>query len=106
MKNQFSEANKAIRMLGNNVDIARKRRGMTMSKLAGLSGTSVSTLRKLIRGDQCVQIGVVADVLFILHLNKDLECVADPLKDEVGLFYELRRLPRRVVEKYDPDYDF
>lgn len=50
--------------------------------------------------------GVIADVLFILHLNKDLEVVADPLKDEIGLFCEIRRLPKRVVEKYDPDYDF
>lgn len=100
------KASDAVKKLGHNIDIARKRRRLSMRKLSELAMISESTLRRIVRGESCVRMGTVASVLCMLSLEKDLVRVADPLKDEIGLIHELRRLPKKIVDKPDDRFDF
>lgn len=97
------EAKKLIVRLGEHVRIARKRRGLTMEEMAARMYVTRKTLFRLEKGDPGVRLTVLASALWVLGLDKDLEKVALPEHDEVGIYREKQKLPERVRKTKAPD---
>lgn len=87
---------KALRKLGGDIQIARKRRRLTMVMVAERAFISRNTLTRVERGDPTVALGIYATVLFVLGMADRLGQLADPLTDAVGLSLEEERLPKRT----------
>src|SRR3990167_9025659 len=66
--------------IGENIRLARLRRGFSASIVAQRAGISRNTLRAIERGNSSVTLSAFANVLFSLGLEKDLEIIA---KDDV-----------------------
>ena len=87
---------KALRKLGADIQVARKRRRLTMAIVAERAFISRNTLTRVERGDPAVALGIYATVLFVLGLAERVGDLADPLTDRVGLSLETERLPQRT----------
>lgn len=85
-----------ILKLGENLRIARKRRGLRIVDLAQAAGCSQDTLRRLERGDPGVSLGVLARVAAAIGCGQELASMMDAAKDFEGLKGEVQRLPQRV----------
>ena len=73
---------RALAVLGENVHLARRRRGVSQALLAERAGMSRPTLRSIERGAPTVTLGALANVLHSLGLEDDLQAVAGD--DELG----------------------
>jgi transcriptional regulator with XRE-family HTH domain len=89
----------AVEVMGNNIRIARKRRGWTLDAMAGSMLVTRKTLSRLEAGDPSVGLSVMAAALHVLGIVNDLRDIAAPDKDAVGIFSEKQRLPQRVRKK-------
>lgn len=96
----------AIAVVGQQIKIARKRRGYNQSRLAKMAMTSRDTIRRLESGDPAVSFGIVCHVLWALQLTDDIVKIADPQQDEYGIASAERSLPKRIRLKEDDEYDF
>ena len=67
--------------IGENIKLARLRRKITTEMLAERAGLSRPTLTNVEKGESTVSMGIYANVLFCLGLEKDLLLLAadDPL---------------------------
>ena len=86
----------ALRRLGSNIAIARKRRGMKQAELAGKTGVTHVTLRRVERGSPTTSIGAYFAAVWALGLETELGDLASPDRDEVGKQRELGRLAQRI----------
>jgi transcriptional regulator with XRE-family HTH domain len=89
-------AEQAIKKLGENLRVARKRRGITMEEMASRMFVSRQTLARLEKGEPGVALGVLSAALWVLGLHDQIRELAAPETDEVGAFRERQKLPRRV----------
>ncbi len=87
---------RALKKLGGDIQVARKRRRLTMGTVAERAFVSRNTLTRVERGDPGVSFGIYATILFVLGLADRLGDLADPLTDGVGLSLESERLPQRA----------
>jgi len=87
---------RALKKLGADIGVARKRRRLPMTVVAQRAFISRNTLTRVERGEAGVSIGIYATVLFVLGLADRLNQLADPLTDDVGLSLENSRLPTRT----------
>ena len=78
----FPKQQQIMRILGENIKLARKRRQLTQQLVCDRTGISRVTLRKIENGDPTVSIGHYLSVLGVLGLANDLTQVA--LDDELG----------------------
>jgi transcriptional regulator with XRE-family HTH domain len=78
----FPKALVFLKLLGENIKLAYKRRGYSQLILSERTGLSRLTIRKIERGDPTVSIGHYVSVLHSLDLSKDLGLVAKD--DELG----------------------
>lgn len=79
--------------LGQNLRLARLRRGFSMELVAQRAGMSRATLRAVERGEPAVTLGSYANVLHSLGLHEDIALVARD--DELGRKLQDAKLPTR-----------
>jgi transcriptional regulator with XRE-family HTH domain len=101
-----SQVRQALAALGQNLNIARRRRRQSRDEFARRLGVSRPTVERLEKGDPKVSAGAYFTALWAVDLlPTDL---ADPAKDRAGIALERRRLPKRArrVKTEEPDLDF
>ena len=89
-------AAQALRKLGRDLALARRKRGISTSDLAERLFVSRDTLWRLERGDSTVALGTLATAAFVLQLHDRLANLAAPATDEIALSLDERRLPRHI----------
>jgi transcriptional regulator with XRE-family HTH domain len=82
-----------LKALGENIRLARLRRGFSMALVAERAGMSRTTLRAVEGGEPGVTLGSYANVLHSLGLHDDLALVARD--DELGRKLQDAKLPTR-----------
>ncbi len=78
----FPKNQKVLSQLGENIQLARKRRNYTQTLISERTGLSRLTIRKIEHGDPKVSLGHYVAVLGVLGLVEDLAKVASD--DELG----------------------
>jgi transcriptional regulator with XRE-family HTH domain len=86
----------ALRKLGRDLALARRKRGISTSDMATRLFVSRDTLWRLERGDPTVALGTLVTATFVLKLHDRLANLASPATDELALSLDERRLPRRI----------
>jgi transcriptional regulator with XRE-family HTH domain len=89
-------AERALRKLGRDLSLARRKRGISTTDMAARLFVSRDTLWRLERGDPTVALGTLVTATFILNLHDRLANLASPDCDELGLGLDERRLPQRI----------
>lgn len=87
---------RAIRKLGGDISLARRRRHISQASLAERMGASLSTVRRMERGDLRVPIHFFARALHVFGEIQSLENLLDTAKDDIGLTLMDENLPKRV----------
>lgn len=86
----------ALRKLGRDLALARRKRGIATADMAGRLFVSRDTLWRMERGDPTVALGTLATAAFVLQLHDRLANLAAPASDELALNLDERRLPKRI----------
>jgi len=86
----------ALRKLGRDLAVARRKRGVSTADMASRLFVSRDTLWRLERGDPSVAMGTFATAAFVLQLHDRLANVAAPETDALALSLDERRLPQRI----------
>ena len=86
----------ALRKLGRELALARRKRGISTQDMAARLFVSRDTLWRLERGDPTVASGTLATATFILKLHDRLANLAAPGSDALGLSLDEERLPKRI----------
>jgi len=86
----------ALRKLGRDLALARRKRGISTADMAGRLFVSRDTLWRLERGDPTVSLGTFATAAFVLQLHDRLANLAAPASDGLALSLDEHRLPRRI----------
>lgn len=86
----------ALRKLGRELALARRKRGISTQDMASRLFVSRDTLWRLERGDPTVASGTLATATFILQLHDRLANLAAPGTDALGLSLDENRLPKRI----------
>ncbi len=89
-------ASHALRKLGRDLALARRKRGISTTDMAARLFVSRDTLWRLERGDPTVAVGTLATATFVLGISDRLGNVAAPASDQLGLSLDERRLPQRI----------
>lgn len=90
---------RAIRKLGSDVALARRRRRISQASLAERMGASVSTVRRMEKGDVRVPIHFFARALYVFGEIQALAGLLDTARDDIGLTLMDENLPQRVRSK-------
>lgn len=90
------QINSALRQLGTDIEIARKKRRMSVADFCERIGVSDKTLKKLERGDGGVRVETLAMALLALGMLDRLRELADASTDETALSLDISRLPQRI----------
>lgn len=90
---------RAIHKLGGDISLARRRRHISQESLAERMGASVSTVRRMEKGDVRVPIHFFARALHVFGQIHSLERLLDTAADDIGLTLTDQQLPKRVRSK-------
>jgi transcriptional regulator with XRE-family HTH domain len=86
----------ALRKLGRDLALARRKRGISTADMASRLFISRDTLWRLERGDPTVSLGALATAAFVLQLHDRLAGLAAPASDHLALSLDERRVPQRI----------
>lgn len=86
----------ALRKLGRDLALARRKRGISTADMAGRLFVSRDTLWRMERGDPSVSMGTLATAAFVLQLHDRIANLAAPGTDALALSLDERRLPKRI----------
>ena len=89
-------AARALRKLGEDLALARRKRGISTEDMAARLFVTRATLHRLEKGDPRVAIGTVATAAFVLQLIDRLANVAAPETDALALSLDEERVPKRI----------
>ncbi len=89
-------ATTALRKLGHDLALARRKRGISTGDMAARLFVSRDTLWRLERGDPTVALGTLATAAFIFKLHDRVAGLFAPATDELALALDERRLPQRI----------
>ena len=98
-----SSVRRALQGLGENINIARRKRRISVDAMTQSSGVSTSTLRRLERGDPSVSLAALAMVLMALGESRRLAGLLDVADHTSGLMLDMARLPKRITRRTRPD---
>jgi transcriptional regulator with XRE-family HTH domain len=87
---------RAIRKLGGDISMARRRRHISQASLAERMGASVSTVRRIEQGDPRVPMHFFARALHVFGEIGALEKLLDTPNDDIGLTLMDDQIPKRV----------
>jgi transcriptional regulator with XRE-family HTH domain len=87
---------RALRALGRDIAIARRKRRMPVADFATRMGVSQGTLIRLEKGEAGVAIGAFAMALLALGELHRIEEILDVSRDDTGLMLDVDSLPRRI----------
>lgn len=90
---------RAIRKLGNDMSLARRRRRISQQSLSERIGASVSTIRRMEQGDLRVPIHFFARAMHVFGVLNGLSKLLDTAQDDIGLTLMDEQLPQRVRNK-------
>lgn len=99
-----SIARKELRLLGENIKIARKRRRLSIKTMADRMMVSAPTVAELEKGSPRVSLGIFLQALSVLGLDRGFADIIAPEKDKVGMGLERRRHLEGEPEKVDLDF--
>ena len=94
-------------LLGRNLRTARLRRNLTMQEVAIKIGTGVRAVRDAEAGKVSTSIGIYLALLWLYDLTQEIDNLADPLSDKVGLRLEALKNPERarhIKPRMDNDF--
>jgi transcriptional regulator with XRE-family HTH domain len=100
-------AAEAARLLGQQIELARRERRWTIRELAERAGTSMNTIRKVEQGDMTVAIGIAFDVAALLAVplfHEDPVRVATERELVQARLAVLPRRTRPVTREVDDDF--
>ena len=86
----------ALRKLGRDLALARRKRGISTADMAARLFVSRDTLWRLERGDPTVALGTLATAAFVLQLHDRLAALAAPATDALALALDEERLPKHI----------
>lgn len=86
----------ALRKLGRDISIARRKRGISTADMAARLFVSRDTLWRLERGDPTVSAGTLATAVFVFGLHDRLANLAAPSSDDLALSLDEQRLPKHI----------
>lgn len=89
----------ALRRLGQDIQVARKKRRMSVADFCERIGVTDKTLAKLEKGESGVRIETLAMALMVLGELHRLEELLDPARDATGLVLDHGRLPQRIASR-------
>jgi transcriptional regulator with XRE-family HTH domain len=87
---------RSLQKFGRDIEIARKKRHLTVAAICERAGISSPLYNRLISGNPGTSIGAYAGVLFALGLGTPFDALADIAKDDTGLLLDEARLPQRI----------
>jgi transcriptional regulator with XRE-family HTH domain len=90
---------RALKRLGANISLARRRRHWSQKELAERMSTSVSTVRRLEIGDPGVRLTSLASALHALGEIGQFNALLDTRTDTLGLISQDDALPKRIRAK-------
>ncbi len=93
---------RAIRKLGNDLALARRRRHVSQESLAIRIGASLSTVKRMEKGDVRVPLHFIARALHVFGELERLASLIDTANDDIGLTLADEQLPQRVRRKTGP----
>lgn len=100
----FIKSELEARKLGENIRIARKRRGMSLSELSAKSSVSRTVLGRIEEGDPSVGFGKILNVLEALGLLTGLSDIASPDLDRKQAMKEIKVFREKPKSKGDKKF--
>ena len=94
-----SPVERAILKLGRDLSLARRRRRISQESLALRIGASISTVKRMEKGDMRIPLHFVGRTLYVFGELEKLNALLDSSRDEIGLSLADEQLPQRIRRK-------